>query len=155
MDLWGLKRTFEAMRNPPVARRHGRGFAAALLAASSSAVLFGCGDGSDSAPSVTSEAPTTTASPSDAASPDDDASESPVVCGVPSGDTSGGAGPVDSETAGRIVTDTYGGRVIDVEEGTEDGRPVWEVEATDSSCGRIEVEVDKATGSIVSFDTED
>lgn len=73
---------------------------------------------------------------------------------MPSGDTSSGGGPVDSDAAGRIVTDTYGGRVINVEEDTDQGKPAWEVEATGGSCGRIEVDVDKATGSIVSFETD-
>ncbi|HEY8455766.1 MAG TPA: PepSY domain-containing protein [Actinopolymorphaceae bacterium] len=54
-----------------------------------------------------------------------------------------------------MVTDTYGGRVINVEEDTHQGKPTWEVEATAGSCGRIEVDVDKATGRIVSFETED
>jgi uncharacterized membrane protein YkoI len=45
--------------------------------------------------------------------------------------------------------------VINVEEDTHQGKPTWEVEATAGSCGRIEVDVDKATGRIVSFETED
>lgn len=150
---------FEVMRNLRRTSLYGRGFTAVLLAATLSAALVACGDDSDDngsgAPSTTSEAPAATTSSSDAASPDNDASGSAAACGVPSGDASGGAGPVDSDAAGRIVTDTYGGRVINVEEDTDQGKPAWEVEATGGRCGRIEVDVDKASGRIVSFETED
>lgn len=66
---------------------------------------------------------------------------------------SGGSGaPVDQQEAGRIATQAYGGTVKSVESDHHGGKPTWEVEIRDSHCGRIEVEVSKATGTIVDFE---
>lgn len=160
MPLRRREGTVEVMRDLLRTSRYGRRFTALLVVASLSAVLVAChGDSDDNegsgTPATTSAAPATTTSSSDAARPDSDPSGSTAACGVPSADASGGAESVDSDAAGRIVTDTYGGRVISVEEDTEQGKPAWEVEATGGRCGRIEVDVDKASGRILSFEAED
>lgn len=61
-------------------------------------------------------------------------------------------GRVSQEQAATIVTDRYGGRVLNVESDTSDGEPTWEVEVADSDQGRIEVNVAKASGDVVEFE---
>jgi len=135
---------------------HARAAALLLTAASLSYALVACGDdseesGSRSTPPATAGAPTTDSSTAADGSPG-----RPTTCGVPSSLPSpSGGGPVGRETAGDLVTDSYGGRVLNVEEDTDQGKPAWEVEATGGQCGRIEVDVDKASGRIVSFETDD
>lgn len=64
------------------------------------------------------------------------------------------ASPIPPERAGTIVTDTYGGRVLDIEPDTARGQPSWEVEVVDSTQGRIEVDVTQRTGEIVEFEQD-
>lgn len=52
---------------------------------------------------------------------------------------------MSKEEAGKIVTDKYGGDVLNVEE--ESDGAIYEVEVEDSDEGRIEVDVDAAEGS--------
>ncbi len=59
------------------------------------------------------------------------------------------------DEAAKVATDKYGGTVKSVESDTHDGEPTWEVELEDSSEGRIEVNVSKATGEIVSVEQDD
>ena len=63
-------------------------------------------------------------------------------------------GPVTSEQAGRIATDRFGGRVLNVEPDSAAGRPSWEVEVADSREGRIEVDVAQADGGIVEMERD-
>lgn len=53
------------------------------------------------------------------------------------------------DQAAKIATNKYGGTVTSVEDDKHKGEPVWEVEITDSTEGRIEVKVGKSTGDIV------
>jgi len=62
--------------------------------------------------------------------------------------------PVTSEQAGRIATNRFGGRVLNVEPDTAAGRPSWEVEVADSREGRIEVDVAQADGAIVEMERD-
>lgn len=59
------------------------------------------------------------------------------------------------QQAGRIATDKYGGTVKEIESDNYRGTPAWEVEITNSSQGRIEVKVDKATGAILHMELDD
>lgn len=63
---------------------------------------------------------------------------------------------VGQDQAGKIVTDMYGGQVISVESDSEQGQPTWEVEVANSSqYGRIEVDVAKSSGQIITCEAED
>jgi hypothetical protein len=148
-------------------RRSLLGHAAAglVLAASLVFVLAGCtgdpdADGTGNGANALSTPVMSGTPPGSAVSPSPDTGTSPgkaVACAVPSPPavSSGAGGPVDRDAAGRLVTDTYGGNVLSVESDTYRGTPTWEVEASGGDCGRIEVDVDKATGRIVSFETDD
>lgn len=59
---------------------------------------------------------------------------------------------ISKEEAGRIVTNRFGGDVIDID--VEQGGLVYEVEVINSSLGRIEVEVDANTGEIIEVDID-
>lgn len=63
--------------------------------------------------------------------------------------------PISKKEAGKIVTDKYGGDVINVEKEHENGKLVYEVEVKNSKQGRIEVDVDAATGKILNVEKED
>jgi hypothetical protein len=65
------------------------------------------------------------------------------------------AGPVTTDQAGNIATGKYGGTVIEIEPDSYHGEATWEVEVKNSSQGRIEVDVSKQTGAIVSLEHED
>lgn len=107
-------------------------------------VLAACGGGGQPAPTDSGAPP----SPS--------ASSGPVTSsGSTGGATTQSAGGVDSDEAGRIATDKYGGQVIDVESDSEKGKSTWEVEIKHSKKGRIEVDVAKDTGEIVTMEPED
>lgn len=71
------------------------------------------------------------------------------------GDDNGDNDQISKEEAGKIVTDKYGGEVINVEE--EEGGDVYEVEVKNSDEGRIEVDVDAYSGKIknVEHDNDD
>lgn len=116
--------------------------AGAVLAAG---VLAGCTGG---------DAPDASATGDGAASTGVEPSKSPAV---PSPGGGVGAGTVDisQDDARRIATAKYGGTVTSVEDDHHDGEATWEVELRDSSQGRIEVEVSKATGAIVSVEQDD
>lgn len=57
---------------------------------------------------------------------------------------------ISIEEAIRIVTNRYGGEVIEVE--VKQGGAVYEVEVINSRLGRIEVDVDAYTGEIIDVD---
>lgn len=59
---------------------------------------------------------------------------------------------VSLERAGKVATDKYGGTILSIEDDSFNGEPAWEVEISDSSEGRIEVKVSKATGEIINVD---
>ena len=63
-----------------------------------------------------------------------------------------GPGAVSARQAGRLATDRYGGRVLNVEPDTAHGAPAWEVEIADSREGRIEVDIDQRTGATVEIE---
>lgn len=65
-----------------------------------------------------------------------------------------GGGPVTSAKAGQIATDRFGGRVLNIEPDTANGRPTWEVEIADSREGRIEVDVSQQDGAIVEMERD-
>lgn len=58
------------------------------------------------------------------------------------------------EQAGAIATDKYGGTVSSIEDDSYKGEPAWEVEINDSTQGRIEVKVSKASGEILFVDQD-
>lgn len=63
---------------------------------------------------------------------------------------------VGQDQAGKIVTDMYGGQVKSVESDSEQGQPTWEVEVENSpEYGRIEVDVAKSSGDILTCEAED
>lgn len=75
----------------------------------------------------------------------------------PSNDTGASDSPQDGvgmEEAGRIATDKYGGTVSSIEDDSYKGEPAWEVEINDSTEGRIEVKVSKATGDILDVEQD-
>lgn len=61
---------------------------------------------------------------------------------------------VGMEEASRIATEKYGGTVSSIEDDSYKGEPAWEVEIKDSSEGRIEVKVSKATGDILNMEQD-
>lgn len=61
---------------------------------------------------------------------------------------------ISKEDASKIATDEYGGVAKSVEDDWHKGVLTWEVEIDDSRLGKIEVEVDKATGEIVSMERD-
>lgn len=58
------------------------------------------------------------------------------------------------EQAGKIVTDAYGGQVINVEADHANGGPSWEVEVSNSNQGRIEDDVAQSHGAIVEMERD-
>lgn len=109
------------------ARRIARTGALAIVAAAAALAAAGCGT-AEPAPPPAPVAPSTPATPS--------------------------AGAVASEQAGRIATDRFGGRVLNVESDTAEGEPSWEVEVADSQQGRIEVDISQATGAVVEMERD-
>lgn len=67
---------------------------------------------------------------------------------------SASGGNVTQQQAGQIVTDSYGGQVINVEADRGKGRPSWEVEVRNSNQGRIEVDVAQDNGAIVEMERD-
>lgn len=63
-------------------------------------------------------------------------------------------GNVTKDRAGKIVTDEYGGQVINVEADHHGNEPAWEVEVRNSHQGRIEVDVSKNSGRIVEMERD-
>ena len=61
---------------------------------------------------------------------------------------------ISRDHAERIVTDKYGGDVINVEADHRHGVAVWEVEVKESREGRIEVDVDRSTGAILDMERD-
>ena len=61
---------------------------------------------------------------------------------------------ISKDQAADIVKKQYGGTILNVESDSHDGSPAWEVEVSDSKEGRIEVDVDKATGKIVEMEKD-
>ncbi|WP_086850694.1 PepSY domain-containing protein [Amycolatopsis kentuckyensis] len=59
---------------------------------------------------------------------------------------------VDQAEAERIATRKYGGHSLGVEQDTAQGQPSWEVEIADSGEGRIEVDVARQTGAILTME---
>lgn len=59
---------------------------------------------------------------------------------------------VDQQRASQIVTEQFGGRVLNVEADQAHGEPAWEVEAADSRQGRIEVDVSRASGAVLELE---
>jgi uncharacterized membrane protein YkoI len=59
---------------------------------------------------------------------------------------------VDQRRAGQIVTEQFGGRVLNVEADQAHGEPAWEVEAAGSRQGRIEVDVSRVSGAILELE---
>lgn len=88
-----------------------------------------------------------------AASPTSPGSEASAASSP--GAASGSAAGVSREQAASTVTSKYSGTVISVERDTEEGERTWEVEVKDSNQGRIEVDVSRQSGEIVSFEKED
>lgn len=64
------------------------------------------------------------------------------------------AGETTRDQAVQIAVGKYGGSVVDVEADSHHGTPTWEVELTNTSIGRIEVHVSRATGEILKVDDE-
>lgn len=117
--------------------------ASAALAVGLIAALAGCTDGvtDDTTPSDVPPPPANSDTPSSDAPADGDA---------PATD-----GTVTMEQAGQIATDAYGGTIKSIEDDNYQGEPAWEVELRDSSEGRVEIKVSKATGEILHLDHED
>lgn len=58
------------------------------------------------------------------------------------------------DDASAIATAKYGGAVTSVEDDSYKREPAWEVEIEDSTEGRIEVKVSKATGEILEVEND-
>lgn len=71
------------------------------------------------------------------------------------GDNNNETRQISKDDAAKIVTDKYGGDVISVKKKHENGKLVYEVELKNSKQGRIEVDVDAASGKIVHVEKED
>ena len=120
---------------------------AQALAFAAVIALTGCTNSGGESQDGQSTSPAETSPSSSEASPSSSqgsgtASSAPATGGISLGD------------AGTIVTDKYGGELIGVEEDDFHGTPAWEVEVRDSSQGRIEVKVDKATGEILDIEQD-
>lgn len=114
-----------------------RAVGVAAAAAAATVAVAGCGGGNGSPDSSATPSTTATSSPAPSTS-----STGAVTTGT----------RISKERAGKIVTDKYGGEVINVEADTHDGEPVWEVEVKNSHEGRIEVDVTQSGGEIVDFE---
>lgn len=128
-------------------RPSARGVVVAGVAAVAAVTLAACGggDGGGQEGSTVPKPPaSSTSSTADAPAASGSAGE---------GSTTNAA--VSRDRAGTIATDKYGGDVLNVESDSEHGRPTWEVEIAHSSKGRIEVDVAKDNGEIVTMEPED
>lgn len=118
--------------------RTAAGIATATVAFGLALGLSACGN----------DAPAPPAPPAPPAAPAPPASPQPGS-GTPGSTT---APKIPQDQAGKIVTDQYGGQVINVEPDTAKGEPSWEVEVRDSKQGRIEVDVSQATGAVLEME---
>lgn len=112
-----------------------------LVTVSIGGLLTSCSTGTNKPATTTtsgSAATTTTAGRTTSADPSPDTPDSTI----------------SMDDAGQIVTDTYGGVVIDIESDMHGGEPVWEVEVADSELGRIEADVSRASGEIVDLERD-
>lgn len=53
-----------------------------------------------------------------------------------------------------IATERFGGTITEIKQDTHNDQPTWEIEMTDTSEGKIEVDVHRQTGEIIAWERD-